>query len=176
MAAQTLRPSYFAFGLTGFSAAAFGVLLALFILKPSLPATLHAALSGHSGPSAAPPMVATNSTPTQQVHDLSPSLINGSANDRALAEQEGSYDPSSAYLQKLLRNELPEQDQAFINTWQRRQFASSPQEAKAIGPESIYAVRRYELNNGQKVLVYTQIDTETGQPDVSKQVNYNESF
>jgi hypothetical protein len=122
------RPSFgvrLALGLTGSLAAAFAVLLVLFVARPAIPGEIHAALAG-----------------------------------RAPAEGERPT------LQQLLeRVATPvEADQAFVESWTARQPRGVG--VRSMEAERLFSVRQFELTDGKRMLVFTELEDDRVQPAV----------
>jgi hypothetical protein len=121
--ARTTARMRFALGLTGSLAAAFALLLALFVARPAIPNRLHVALAG-----------------TAPVELEQPAME-----------------------QLLLRAATPiEADQAFLESW-------TAQQGQALGVrtmevEKLFSVRQFELTDGKRMLVFTEVGKEGTRP------------
>jgi len=124
-------------------ALAFGLLCVLFIADPAKPAQINAWLTG------------------------------GNARDERplgtrLAETPSALDVDT--LERLLREQIApvEADREFVQSWHQRRFPKNPAQIKAVRDDAIFWVRQMELDNGERVRVFTKID---GEPD-PRRVSY----
>jgi len=108
-----------ALGLTGSLAAAFALLLVLFVARPGVPEDIHAALIGPT---------------TVPIGDASV----GQLLHRATAPVEA--------------------DQAFVENWTARQEA--PLQVRSIESERMFSVRQFELSDGKRMLVFTELGSD----------------
>ena len=104
-----------------------GALATAFVVDPGLPAALHARLGG-GGP--APALVAGG---------LEESELTLADLRQALSQSEASADL----------------DEAFIRDWSVRQ--PQPVDVRGLEAESVYTIRKYELSDGKRVLVFTEL-------------------
>jgi hypothetical protein len=114
-----------ALGLTGSLAAAFAVVLVLFVAVPEIPGKIHAALGGQPEPA---------------------------SNDASIAQ--------------LLREVVTpvEADRAFVDTWSARQ--EQPVGVRSMEDERVFSVRQFQLTDGKRMLVFTELGNEQAQPTV----------
>jgi hypothetical protein len=114
-----------ALGLTGSLAAAFAVIVVLFVAVPGVPADIHA----------------------------------------ALVDQPAS-EANEASIARLLTEAVTpvEADRAFVDTWSARQ--EQPVAVRSIENERVFSVRQFELTDGKRMLVFTQLGDEQAQPAV----------
>ena len=105
------------------SAVLLAATLGVFVLRPSVPATLHAAMFHDAGPQ-------------------------GGAGD--------------APLQRILKSAAAsaDDDQAWIEAW----YAGTPDPAqvRTMEEERFFALRRFELTSGKRIIVFTEVG---GEPD-----------
>ena len=126
-------PLKVAFSLTVFTAACLAVLVALFVARPSVPAKLNSFFRQQE--MAAPRGIALNEpNPT-------------------------GTDMDSPYLREMLRGEIvpAESDLAFAKDWYSQKYPGRPIQVKALEKETFYAVREFEIEDGRRIVVYTQI-------------------
>jgi hypothetical protein len=125
-----------ALGLTGSAAAILGLLVISFVVAPELPARLHRAMGG-DGTAQAPPGAAAAG------------MSSGETPLRELLER------SDASIQR---------DRAFLEVLYQQ--GSEPVKVKEIQGERFLAIRQFELSNGEKVAVLTDL----GAPSRPRQV------
>ena len=127
----------FAFGFALFAAVVFVFTTFLFVFKPEVPARLNA-------------WMIHENTPVQdaRVAADAPNL---------------TVDPNSAVVQELLNQGLStDADREFVKTWYREQYPSHPFQVESVEDEKIYAIRRFNLKGGKKVVVYTEVQGNDG--------------
>jgi len=104
------------------------IALAWFVVRPEIPADLHAALTGSNG---------------IELESLDETNIN----------------------RLLGRVGLPvEADRAFVDSWVRQQ--AGPVAIRSVNDERLVSVRQFELTNGKRMLVFTELSDEENQPAV----------
>ena len=127
----------FGFGLACAAALVFVFTSILFVFKPELPAQLNA-LMIRDGQNRRVPVVLTDSPD----HLSDP------------------YDPA---LQELINQGLStDSDREFVKNWYRQQYPSHPFQIDSVEDEKIYAIRRFHLKDGKKVVVYTEVKGDDG--------------
>lgn len=135
-------PAYgLAFGFAGGLAAVFAFFLILFVFRPDMPARLNAwALGGED---------------TSMLASQDP--VNGDA----VGDPVHMNDMDSLYLRELLAGgqATAQQDEFFIENWYAEQ--ANPyqvkHQVKQIEDEKIYAIRKFQMTNGQRVVVFTEL-------------------
>ncbi len=122
-----------AFAFAGGLAIAFAFFLVLFILRPEMPTQINSWLEGGSEN-----MQAENSGSAVPIHST-----------------------DSNYLNQLLNGEATAaRDEAYIESWYAQQALAA--QVKQIEDEKIYAVRKFRMNTGQQVVVFTELGNEGG--------------
>jgi len=118
-------------GFAGGLAGALAIVLVLFIARPEMPARLNAWISN------------TQATQTQVAETVGESVPMNALN--------------SPNLHQLLvgGQATPARDEAFIEDWYAKQ--EQPARVKKIEDEKIYAIRKYQLTSGQRVVVFTEL-------------------
>jgi hypothetical protein len=69
-----------------------------------------------------------------------------------------------AETERLQRASLLEADQAFVESWTARQPA--PVEVRSVASERTFTVRQFELSDGKRVLVFTELGSDRPRPEV----------
>jgi hypothetical protein len=71
---------------------------------------------------------------------------------------------NEASIARLLAQAVPpvEADRAFVDTWTARQ--ERPVAVRSIEGERVFSVRQFELTDGNRMLVFTQLGQEQTQP------------
>ena len=126
--ARLFRAPGWALAFTASTAVVFALLLLTCVINPSVPARLHAMLTG------------------------------GETTDS----------PDAIPMQELLRrsNAGVERDHAFIEEWSAQQ--ARPVRVRSMEAEKIYAVRQFELTDGKRMLVFTELGNEQADPTVTR--------
>lgn len=111
------------------------VILVIFVLDPALPDRLHYAF---------------NKPDQHLLSDLGP------GHNLSAVDQNDGLDNASKFLSHFLSDS--EMDQEFVRHVANQVLDSSlPVDARPISGRELYAVQKYRLNNGQEVLMYTEI-------------------
>jgi hypothetical protein len=121
------------------------VVLGLFVLQPQIPTRLHAVISG-----AAPDI-------EQQPMPALPQSTSSPRSTQALPQQlEALFRTSSA---------TAEIDRSVVEDWYRRQ--ALPVGVGKLEEESIFAVRQFQLTNGERIVVLSELGQQPEQPSMS---------
>jgi hypothetical protein len=123
--ARTSARMRFALGLSGSLAAAFALLLVLFVARPAIPDRLHTRLAG-------------------------PAPI----------------ELGQPALDQLLRSAARpvEADRAFVESWTAQQGRLV--DVRAMEDERLFSVRQFEMTDGKRMLVFTELGNEKARPTV----------
>lgn len=132
MEARPARGLKLAVSFASTAAAVFAFLLVAFVVEPDLPARLHASLLGGT-PRVETEPAGTGAVPTM-VADLDLSVL------AHLLEEKGAG---------------ARQDRAFLESWYAQR--SRPTQVKALAGERLLALRQFELANGERVAVLTEV-------------------
>ena len=138
-----------AFGTASATAAAFALLLVIFVLDPAVPARLHASVTG--------------GTPPQQ------------ANTAGTSEA-AATDLQNIGLQYFLdqANASAQVDQDYLKRWYADR--ARPVSVKSVEGEKLLSIRQFQLTNGERVVVITEIGSEGQQKDVQSLTASNRNF
>jgi len=117
-----------ALGVAFSTAALLALVLVVFVLSPSVPARVHA----------------------------------------ALIDDDNLQPDTRIPIQEFLRttNASAELDLAFIEDWSARQ--ARPVQVRSMEAEKIYAVRQFELTNGKRMIVFTELGPEPAERQVAQ--------
>jgi hypothetical protein len=145
---------------TSLAAVAFAAMAVSFVIAPAVPSRLHAALL-HDGAAGRmseemTPVSAPTSGPA-----TAPAFTQGATPLTA----EGAVQP--AVLREFLEraNAGAQRDRSFLESWYAQQ--SRPTRVKAVSGERILAIRQFELANGERVAVLTDLGAATTTRTVS---------
>jgi hypothetical protein len=130
---KTVRPARLP--LLGWSlAGVFGLLLALFVMRPDLPTRLHLAMGGEP--------------------DVD--------SQRLVAAPAGEATLVSGDLDALLGDDrlTVDADRALVADWAAQRFPSRALEVDNPTHEGLFTVRRFTLNGGKQVFVFTSLEPE----------------
>jgi hypothetical protein len=121
----------------GSAAATLACVLVLFIFNPSIPSRLHALVTGRSESTMITPLASAEQVVPEQV----------------------GFDGRDPILQNLLmqNDATEERDRAFIADLYKQEYPTGAIQVRSIDEEKVYAVRRYELSGGKRVVIYTEI-------------------
>ena len=120
-----------------------GALATAFVFDPSLPASIHARLAGE------PAMFLDRST-----GERGPLLDDALLDDPSLLNDPGLTLPD--LRQALSTTEASaDLDRAFLRDWSTRQ--TQPVDVRSLESETVYTIRKYELSDGKRVLVFTEL-------------------
>ena len=114
------------------------VILVLFVMNPKIPSNFHNSIS--------PDRVSMSS---RQVEVQQNENENGAINGNLANLVEQLYQSTEVDL-----------DKAFVSYLAEDQHQFEPEAIQPIGETRLLAVKQYQLNNGQRVLIYTPIPTE----------------
>jgi hypothetical protein len=137
-----------AFGAASATAATFAFLLVIFILDPAVPARLHASVVG-----GVPPQVNTTETMEPAASDL-----------------------QNIGLQYFLdqANASAQVDQEYLQRWYADR--ARPVSVKSVEGEKLLSIRQFQLTNGERVVVLTEIGSEGQQKNVQSLTASNHNF
>jgi len=120
-------------------ASVFAVTLALFIAKPAMPGKLRYAFDFNSDKP-----VASNELLMAQGGDIT------AFNSKT---EKGQQDP----LELFYSSDSKDIDEVFVRLLTESQMGKKLANIQPIAPREVYGVNRYRLDNGEDVVVYTQI-------------------
>ena len=132
LSARVAAPGFgfrLALGAAASLAVAFGLLLTLFVASPGIPARIHEVVTGGAAGAGEAPGTAAGASATLA----------------AVPMREGLQQTGASV----------ELDQAFIEDWSARQ--DQPVRIRSMEAEKIYTVRRFELTNGKRMIVFTEL-------------------
>jgi hypothetical protein len=114
------------------------VILVLFVMNPKIPSNFHNSIS--------PERVSMDSRQAQiQKNDTENTPLNGYLTN---------------WVEQLHQSTEEDLDRAFVRYLVQDQHQFDPDTIRPIGKTKLLAVTQYQLNNGQRVLIYTQIPDE----------------
>jgi hypothetical protein len=137
-----------AFAAASASAATFAFLLLLFVLDPSVPSRLHASVLGDE-----------------------PRPVDSTA-----GTEHGSIDLQNVSLGYFLdqTNASAQVDQEYLQRWYSDR--ARPIGVKSVEDEKILAIRQFELTNGERVVVLTELGSEGPQRNVQSVTASNSDY
>ena len=136
------------------------VMLAVFVLKPEVPASLNRMALGQTERAA--PTALAEQAPVRR--EMRPIPV-GTPFQPPAGARPVRNDP---YLNTLLSEaRSPEEaDRNLVRYWYEQEYSAAPARVKPVGESGLYTIRQYELDSGRKVYVYTELVDEES-PEVT---------